>query len=120
MELSPWETSNRSVIEEATSVLWNAKVHYRVHKTRYWSLSQARLIQSTSPHHITLRPVLMLSSHLLLGLCSGFFPSDFPSKILHASLVSLMRATLSAHLILLYSIVLIYLANSTSYEGAVP
>jgi hypothetical protein len=48
-----------------------------------------------------LRFILIPSSHLCLGLLSGLFPSGFPTKALHTSLSSPMRATFSAHLVLL-------------------
>jgi len=56
---------------------------------------------------ISLRFFLILSSHLHLGLPSGLFLSGFPTKILYAFLLSSMRATCSAHLILLNMIALI-------------
>jgi hypothetical protein len=37
----------------------------------HWSLPSARSIQSTSPHSISLRSILILSTHLLLGLPSS-------------------------------------------------
>jgi hypothetical protein len=50
------------------------------------SLTWARGIQSISSHPIYLRSILILSTHLLLGLPSGLFPSRFPTKILHTFL----------------------------------
>ena len=67
----------------------------------YLSLSWASSIQSTPPHHTYWRSILILSSHLSLGLPSGLFPSDFPTKTLYTPLLFPIRATCPAHLILL-------------------
>jgi hypothetical protein len=66
-----------------------------------------RQIPSMTSHLISLRSVLILSSHLHVYLPSGFFPSGFHTKILHAFLFSLMRATFPAHLIMFDMIILI-------------
>jgi hypothetical protein len=60
----------------------------------------------SSPQPVILfisRPVLILSSHLRLGLPSGLFPQGFLTKILctRKRLLSPMRAACSTHLILL-------------------
>jgi hypothetical protein len=51
------------------------------------------------PKPISLRSVLIPSSHLRLGLPSCLFPSGFPTKTLYTFLSFPMRATCPAHLI---------------------
>ena len=68
---------------------------------RHLSLSWASSIQSIPPLPTSWRSILILSSHLLLGLPSGLFPSVFHTKILYTPLLSPTRATCPAHLILL-------------------
>ena len=51
---------------------------------RHLSLSWASPIQSTHPHLPSSRSILILSTHLRLGLPSGLFPSGFPTKTLYA------------------------------------
>jgi hypothetical protein len=65
-------------------------------RARHWSLFWARWLQSTPSHTISLRSILILSSHLRLGLPSGLVPSCFPTKISRAFLTSPMRATCPA------------------------
>jgi hypothetical protein len=51
-------------------------------------LSWVRPIQSTSPHPTSPRSILILFTHLRLGLPSGLFPSGFPTNNLYALLFS--------------------------------
>ena len=51
---------------------------------RHLSLSWASPIQSRYPHPTSWRSILILSTHLRLGLPSGLFPSGFPTKTLYA------------------------------------
>jgi hypothetical protein len=50
---------------------------------RHLSLSWARPIQSIYPHPTSWRSILILSTHLRLGLHSVLFPSGFPTKSLY-------------------------------------
>jgi hypothetical protein len=74
-------------------------------------LSRARPIHSNSPSPISTRSILMLATHLLLGLPSGIFPSGFPTSNLNAFLFSPLHATGPAHHILLAYIILIILCK---------
>jgi len=55
---------------------------------RHLSLSWASSIQSISPHPSSWRSILILSSHVRLGLTSDLFPSGFPTKIPYTPLLS--------------------------------
>jgi hypothetical protein len=57
--------------------------------------------RSSPSYPISLRSIIISSTHLRLGLPSGLFPFGFLTNILHAFLVSPIRATYPAHLILL-------------------
>ena len=48
---------------------------------RHLSLSWASPIQSTCPHRTSWRSIIILSSHLRLGLTSGSFPPVFPPRL---------------------------------------
>jgi hypothetical protein len=66
-----------------------------------WSLSWAKSIQPIPPHHISLRYILMLSTHLRLDLSSGLLPYRFPANILYAIHFYPIRATWPANFTLL-------------------
>ena len=50
---------------------------------RHLSLSWGSPIQSIYPHPTSWRSILILSTHLRLGLPSGLFPSGLPTKTLY-------------------------------------
>ena len=68
---------------------------------RHLSLSWASPIQSIYPHPTSSRSILILSTHLRLGLPSGLLPSGFPNKTLYTPFSSPIRATCPAHHIFL-------------------
>ena len=68
---------------------------------RQLSLSWASPIQSIYPHPTSWWSILILSTHLHLGLPSGLLPSGFTSKTLYTPISSPIRATCPAHLVLL-------------------
>ena len=69
-------------------------------RARYLSLSWVRSVQPMSSIPNFWRSVLVLSTHLRLGLLSGLFPSGLPTKTLCAPCLSLVHATCTANLIL--------------------
>ena len=69
---------------------------------RRLSLSWTIWVQYTLSNPMYLRSILILSSHLFLGLQSHLFLSGFWTESLHAFIFSSIRATCPAHLILPY------------------
>jgi hypothetical protein len=106
LELNPSWAANCAATQELPSISWNPKVQYRVHKrpplALYWAIS----IQSTPSHHLSLRFILILSTHLHFGLPSGLFPSHqypiciplLPHSCWRPSHLILLEISLTPHL----------------------
>ena len=80
--------SNRfSANQEIPRILWNLKVHYRIHKCLPPVPIPSQFDLVHPPHPTSWRSILILFSHLRLGLPSGLFPSGFPTKTLYTPLL---------------------------------
>ena len=78
MEQSPsWEANSFSASPEIPRILWNPKVHYRIHMCPPPVPILSQLDPVHTPHPTSWRSILILSSHLRLGFPSGLFPSGF-------------------------------------------
>jgi hypothetical protein len=95
------------VVKKFSAFYGNRKFITTFTKAHRRPLSWTRCMQSTTSYPISLRSILIISSHLHLGLPSGILLSDFPNKLWCEFLICLMRATCSVNLILLDLITLI-------------
>ena len=76
------------------------KVHFHTYKCQPPVPVLRQINPVHAPHPMSWRFIIILSSHLRLGVPSSLFPSGFPTKTLYIPLLSPIRATCPAHLIL--------------------
>jgi hypothetical protein len=78
-ELSPsWGAANWAANQELPSILWNPKVCVIPCSQEPSIGPYPEPYKSNPSHPISLRSILILSTHLRLGLPRGLFPSGFP------------------------------------------
>ena len=90
--LTPWcrvlleKLTGLQLVKKFPAFNWTRRFITVLTRVRHLSLSWANPIQSTYPHPTSWRSILILPTHLRLGLPSGLFPSGFPTKTLYAPL----------------------------------
>jgi hypothetical protein len=102
MEQSPsWEANRFSASQEIACILWKWRFITAFTSTRHLSLSWASSIHSMPRHPTCWRFILILSSHLCLGLPRCLISSCFTTKTVCPPLLFPIHATWPTHLILL-------------------
>ena len=109
-----WELASLQLVKKFPAFYGTRRFLTALTSARHLSLSWASPNQSSYPTPTSWRSILILSSHLRLGLPSGLFPSGFPTSTLYTPLLSPIQATCPAHLILLDFICCNTLGRKTS------
>ena len=101
MEQSPSSETNRSWTSQGMPlILWNPKACYRIHKRP----SPVLILNHSDPVHAYLYQTLKIHRNIILLSLrppSGLFPSGLSTKTLDVPLLSPIRSTCPAHLIIL-------------------
>jgi len=77
-----WEVNGHSASQEIPRILWNSKVHYRVHKNPPLAPILSHMNPLTTLQNCFAKLFLILSSHPLLGISSCLLHVGLPTKIL--------------------------------------
>jgi hypothetical protein len=77
-----WGAANSALLKNFTAFYGTRRFITVFTRALYWPLSWARSIQSIPSYPISLRSILILFTHLRLGLPFGLFPSGFPTNII--------------------------------------
>jgi len=111
-----WEATSASQAVSQIFETWRFITAYT--RARHLSLSRVRWILSTPSYPIYWRLVLILISHLRLGLSRGFFPSGFITETLYAFIFSPTRVACTAHFVSHAPITRMIFDESSSHAAA--
>jgi hypothetical protein len=79
---SCWEAGMSSAGQQIPRILLDTKVHSRLHNSLPSASILTMWLQFTTSHPSASRPILILTSHLYLGLLRGYFHSGVSTKSL--------------------------------------
>ena len=105
--LTPWcrvlfeKLTGLQLVKEFPAFHGNRRFITALTSVRHLSLSWARPIQSIYPHPSSWRSILILSTHLRLGLPSGIFPSIKPRLMMIISFPVVLRSNAGHGLLIL-------------------
>ena len=92
-----WELTGLQLVKKFPAFYGTRRFITALTSVRHLSLSWASPIKSTYTHPTSWKFILILSTHLRLGLPSGLFPSGFPTKTLYTPFSSPIHETCPAH-----------------------
>ena len=82
LQIPSWAANWFAASQEIPRISRNPKVHYRTHKRP----PPVPILDQPNP--TSWRSIIILSTHLRLGIPSGLLPSGFPTKTLYSPLSS--------------------------------